>query len=279
MPFRSWFQRQQTCPTCRLNILRAPITSTTQANNNQQAPAAQANNQQRQNEPQQPPIIQQNPFLNLLNQTATAPNPSSSTTPLIPPVNPTSQTTAPPIPPFPFFPPFMAPFSIPPPPMPANLDQLTTEELQAMEGNERKHIEERLKLLKNVNTMINASIAMMTQYQTIVSNLPPVAIPSASASTSGNKTESNITSTTDVKVDHPNIKIEDLGSEEHLDSVKKPSTSSAGLFEEPSSSSSNKSSTVDSSTTLIANEISSNVESEETNEIRKRRLQKFLQNN
>lgn len=23
---RSWFQRQQTCPTCRLNILRAPAT-------------------------------------------------------------------------------------------------------------------------------------------------------------------------------------------------------------------------------------------------------------
>lgn len=26
---RSWFQRQQTCPTCRLNILRTPITTTT----------------------------------------------------------------------------------------------------------------------------------------------------------------------------------------------------------------------------------------------------------
>lgn len=25
---RSWFQRQQTCPTCRLNILRAPNTQT-----------------------------------------------------------------------------------------------------------------------------------------------------------------------------------------------------------------------------------------------------------
>lgn len=26
---RSWFQRQQTCPTCRLNILRAPATNST----------------------------------------------------------------------------------------------------------------------------------------------------------------------------------------------------------------------------------------------------------
>ena len=24
---RSWFQRQQTCPTCRLNILRTPATN------------------------------------------------------------------------------------------------------------------------------------------------------------------------------------------------------------------------------------------------------------
>ena len=34
---RSWFQRQQTCPTCRLNILRTPAP-----NNPQQAPAAGA---------------------------------------------------------------------------------------------------------------------------------------------------------------------------------------------------------------------------------------------
>ena len=30
---RSWFQRQQTCPTCRLNILRTPITAATAAVN------------------------------------------------------------------------------------------------------------------------------------------------------------------------------------------------------------------------------------------------------
>lgn len=36
---RSWFQRQQTCPTCRLNILRTPGTPPT---NNQGAPAQPA---------------------------------------------------------------------------------------------------------------------------------------------------------------------------------------------------------------------------------------------
>lgn len=57
---RSWFQRQQTCPTCRLNILRAPATPTAaqnegmdQLNNNVQANVnantAAANNQNAQN--------------------------------------------------------------------------------------------------------------------------------------------------------------------------------------------------------------------------------------
>lgn len=52
---RSWFQRQQTCPTCRLNILRAPAERNTQNNggdqlnnnnnnnNNNQANQANAN--------------------------------------------------------------------------------------------------------------------------------------------------------------------------------------------------------------------------------------------
>jgi E3 ubiquitin-protein ligase synoviolin len=194
--------------------------------------------------------------------------------PLIPGAN-----SAAPMPPFPFFPPFMAPFAIPPPPMPANLDQLTTEELQAMEGNERKHIEERLKLLKNVNTMINASIAMMNQYQTIVSNLPPIPTPPPAPSTSSEKKdETKITSSSDIKVDTTKVKMEDLGSEEHLDHQKHPSTSSSS----PSSAeipSSSKASNIDSSSTLIANEISSSGDSEEANEIRKRRLQKFMQSN
>lgn len=265
---RSWFQRQQTCPTCRLNILRAPITAPhTHA---QPQPVPQAN--QRPND-QQPPIIQPNPFLNLLNQAAAMPQTSNTATGVPnPSVNPTSTG---PIPPFPFFPPFMAPFSIPPPPMPANLDQLTTEEIRAMEGNERKHIEERLKLLKNVNTMINASIAMMNQYQTIVSNLPPVPSSSSTVATE-KKEEFKITSSSDVKDDTSKVKMEDIGSEEHLDHQKSPSTSS-GSFEEPSSSS--KVSKVDSSSTLIANEISSSGDSEEANEIRKRRLQKFMQSN
>lgn len=192
------------------------------------------------------------------------------------------------MPPFPFFPSFLAPFSIPPPPIPANLDQLSTEELRAMEGNERNHVEERLKLLKNVNTMINASIAMMNQYQMIVSNLPPVPSPiiqvasTPTTSSSGEKKEEDSpqssTSDTNIINNTSKVKIEDLGSEDHLDVqksvLKSSSLPSTTLYDEASSSSKTPSST------FLANEVSSNEngsgESEEANEIRKRRLQKFM---
>jgi E3 ubiquitin-protein ligase synoviolin len=39
---RSWFQRQQTCPTCRLNILRPSAPQTTRQQNQAQQPAAPA---------------------------------------------------------------------------------------------------------------------------------------------------------------------------------------------------------------------------------------------
>lgn len=151
-----------------------------------------------------------------------------------------------------------------------------------MEGHERNHVEERLKLLKNVNTMINASIAMMNQYQMIVSNLPPIPTPvvvQATTSSEEKKEVSSVSSTssdTNLINNTSKVKIEDLGSEDHLD-VQKSSTTlpSTTLYDEASSSSKIPSS---SSSSFLANEISSNAngESEEANEIRKRRLQKFM---
>lgn len=278
--FRSWFQRQQTCPTCRLNILRTPITATQPPQ--QQAVIINNNNNARPNEPAAAP--QQNPFLNLLNQTGLGnqqPAASTSTTSI-----PTPQAFNAPgaqmPPPF-FFPsmPFMAPYTIPPPPMPQNLDQLTVEELRAMEGNERKHVEERLKLLRNVQTMLNASTALMNQYQMVVANLPPVPIqpqpPVASTSAAAAPATTEQAAKPEEKpseAETGQVKIEDIGSEEHL------SNKSSPLSSQPSSSS--KLPTIDSpsatSSSFIASESSAtNGESEEANEIRKRRLQKFLQ--
>ncbi|KAL7047875.1 hypothetical protein ACKWTF_003133 [Chironomus riparius] len=287
---RSWFQRQQTCPTCRLNILRTPITSTqpvqavNNANNNTRA-------EQQQNQAQQPqqPIIAPNPFLNFMNQAAMNNNnqpQSSSGIPHSPFIPSTSAGPNIPMPPPFFLPPFMAPYTIPPPPMPQNLDQLTIDELRAMEGNERGHVEERLKLLKNINTMINASITLMNQYQMVITNLPPVPtttttssteLPTksekeASPSTTNNKTEDK------EKIDITKVKVEDLGSELHLDQPK--TMSSIDSNSSPSTSSIIIDSPSSSSATFIANETSNNTngEPDETNEIRKRRLQKFLPN-
>jgi len=291
---RSWFQRQQTCPTCRLNILRTPLTSTQppQAANN----ANNNNNgrpEQQQNQPQQPqqPIIAPNPFLNLLNQAAMNNHNQPQSSSGIPhnPFIPSASASGPNMPPPFFLPPFMAPYTIPPPPMPQNLDTLTVEELRAMEGNERNHVEERLKLLKNINTMINASVALMNQYQMVITNLPP--IPTVSPQQSSTSTEMPVksdkdsspsTSTSnkneDEKIDNTKVKVEDLGSETHLDQPK--TSSSVDSKSSPPTSSIIIDSPSSSSSRFIANETSNtnNGEPDETNEIRKRRLQKFLPN-
>lgn len=42
--------------------------------------------------------------------------------------------------------PMLSPFVLPPPPMPPALDTLTDEELRNLEGTERQHVEERIKV-------------------------------------------------------------------------------------------------------------------------------------
>lgn len=159
---RSWFQRQQTCPTCRLNILRTPITSSQQQPQNQAA-----NNNNNINNNNQNPNLNNarpngivnnqgaalaagnNPFLHMLAQTAaTGTGTGNTTIPGSSTSQTTSNTTIPTIPPFlfPTIPPFVAPYSVPPPPPPPNLDRLTDEELRALEGHERKNVEERIKV-------------------------------------------------------------------------------------------------------------------------------------
>ncbi|CAB3245815.1 unnamed protein product [Arctia plantaginis] len=134
---RLWFQRQQTCPTCRLNVLRAPVPDTTAAGGAAPAPRA--------------PL---------------APNAAPAPPPAAGPVPPPFPNMPPP-------PPMMA-WGIPPPPppRPASLANLTTAELQRMEGNERRNIEARLQLLREIQAMLDASVLLMQQYSTVVANLP-----------------------------------------------------------------------------------------------------------
>ncbi|XP_038206541.1 E3 ubiquitin-protein ligase synoviolin [Zerene cesonia] len=129
---RLWFQRQQTCPTCRLNVLRAPAPDAAHNAPNAAAPPPHAPN---------------------------APPPGA----------------VPPPPPFPNMPPppMMAwGMPPPPPPRPASLATLSMEELQRMEGTERRNIEARLHLLREIQAMLDASVLLMQQYSTVVTNLP-----------------------------------------------------------------------------------------------------------
>ena len=156
---RSWFQRQQTCPTCRLNILR-----TTTPAPNVAAPGAQPNNEQPNvaagaaavdpaNLNNIPPgkrkqvfeccfmllnyigsiliIGVQNIFGNLMPTIQNIPNLGGVE-------NGQGNFTFPPM--------FPAYNLLPPPPIPPLLDALTDEEVRLLEGNERRHVEERIKV-------------------------------------------------------------------------------------------------------------------------------------
>lgn len=160
---RSWFQRQQTCPTCRLNILRTP-TATPQTPGPPPRPREQ---------PQNPPQPQgnfpwnrdqQNPTIN--NAPATGPNaprapqPGPSTS--VPQNMPGPENMAFFCPPFPY-----TPFNIPPPLPPFH--GLSDEELRKLESETREGLEARIRCLQNIQTLLDASVIMMQQYCAAVS--------------------------------------------------------------------------------------------------------------
>lgn len=154
---RLWFQRQQTCPTCRLNVLRAPAP--------EQAAGA----------PPPAGVGAAGAGVGAAGAAAEAgaapapPNPHPA-----PPSPPPPGTTVPrPFPNIPPPPPMMA-WGVPPPPppRPASLANLTVAELQRLEGTERRNIEARLQLLREIQAMLDASVLLMQQYSSVVNNLP-----------------------------------------------------------------------------------------------------------
>lgn len=211
---RSWFQRQQTCPTCRLNILRTPAPTPT--------PAAAENRQARPQMPQPPNMPNvafnmPNPFMmlnnnlrNVLNgqaqggpQAGVAGNvpqpgqpqqPHAPRMPNVPPFMPpnagaaqTGADGAPNIPPFFPFPPMG--FMTPPPMPPPNLFSISLEQLRRMEGNEREHVEARIQWLRNVQLMLDAAVLMMQQYNTAAAI--SLSMPNATADNSPASTTEN----------------------------------------------------------------------------------------
>ncbi|KAJ8670140.1 hypothetical protein QAD02_001399 [Eretmocerus hayati] len=199
---RSWFQRQQTCPTCRLNILN-PTTPPTARQQNQpqvpqvvQGPLAQPVPQQA---PAPAPINPQQgevlefflqdfwanfqphaipPGAGAMPAAGAAPNQQSQP-------GQSSSASSNPLAGYHVFPngvPLFTPASfhpvvpLPPVPMPpSNLTELSEEELRQMEGNLRHAVETRIETLRRVQLLLDSALAMMAQYQSaaVTAVIPP----------------------------------------------------------------------------------------------------------
>jgi len=198
---RSWFQRQQSCPTCRLDVLSPHHTTQTQQ------PAANQNAQQQQQNP--PPVPG---FMGMPPAPAFGMYPPPPQPPQIPqpPTSTGASSTASNAFTFPqnnlSMPPFMAnnfmapPFMSPPPGPPfmgfggmsptgvapgmfgtpnVDLANLTEEQLNEMEGQERANVEARIHVLKNVHSLLDVAIIQLNQYSQIIQNINAVSQPEA----------------------------------------------------------------------------------------------------
>lgn len=54
---------------------------------------------------------------------------------------------------------------------PAGFAGLTPEELRALEGHERQHLEARLQSLRNIHTLLDAAMLQINQYLTVLASL------------------------------------------------------------------------------------------------------------
>uniref|UniRef100_A0A672ZWC4 RING-type E3 ubiquitin transferase n=1 Tax=Sphaeramia orbicularis TaxID=375764 RepID=A0A672ZWC4_9TELE len=191
---RSWFQRQQTCPTCRMDVLRA-------SNNNNQTPApAQAPPPAPAppaNAPAAPPANGESLSFSCVSAGVGASQshcvfpsgtsqPSSSTTdsstgasaaaaaataaapgsaiPGFPLSFPPPPFPTPPWLPMPPPPPFVS--SMPPPP--PSLSRLSEDELRELEAEGRRGLEARLQCLQNIHTLLDAAMLNIHHYLTTV---------------------------------------------------------------------------------------------------------------
>uniref|UniRef100_A0A8C6QQA9 E3 ubiquitin-protein ligase synoviolin n=1 Tax=Nannospalax galili TaxID=1026970 RepID=A0A8C6QQA9_NANGA len=209
---RSWFQRQQTCPTCRMDVLRASLPA-------QSPPPPEPADQGPPPAPHPPPLLPQPPNFPQgllppfppgmfplwppMGPFPPVPPPPSSGEAAAPPTSAalsrpsgaatttaagsrtsTTSGSAPgpeagPAPGFPFPPPWMGmplppPFAFPPMPVPpVGFAGLTPEELRALEGHERQHLEARLQSLRNIHTLLDAAMLQINQYLTVLASLGP----------------------------------------------------------------------------------------------------------
>ncbi|XP_039282815.1 E3 ubiquitin-protein ligase synoviolin [Nilaparvata lugens] len=282
---RSWFQRQQTCPTCRLNILRSPTGANTAT---PPRPAAAPQPQPPPHPHPQPPpppfnfawppppVPNQQPGENgNLNEGAGS---SGSTAGSQAP----GAAGAMPGPGMPFFcppfPPFM-PFNIPPPIPPRDFSGLSDEEVRRMESSAREGVEARLLCLRNIQMMLDASVVLMRQYSESAaiaaaqnSSMPnqstPTSEPTTGPDRAGTSTSENATE--QLQTTPPVSSNNDTPSTSGSASSPQPSTSKVGVVSEEASSSSTSSAASPTSVTQPPPLVTP-----EQEEARRRRLQKF----
>ncbi|XP_046849240.1 E3 ubiquitin-protein ligase synoviolin B-like isoform X2 [Xenia sp. Carnegie-2017] len=248
---RSWFQRQQTCPTCRMDVLQPPrvtqpappagVEVPPQAGGGpppfpmfprgffppgahpvalqagipvppppappftpgQVPPPPFAAGQVPPPPPFAPGQVLPPPFAP--GQVPQPPLPGQAPQPAAPGQVPTSSASSSSQSPFPnmvpgFLPPFLPPFPILPPmlgfqnPMNAsNINPcLSLEELQLMEGVERRNVEARIAVLKNIHSLLDAAISQLNQYSKVVTGKPPSTFTPDAECTAGTSSASNV---------------------------------------------------------------------------------------
>ncbi|XP_064258308.1 E3 ubiquitin-protein ligase synoviolin isoform X1 [Passer domesticus] len=212
---RSWFQRQQTCPTCRMDVLRAslppqpppeapaPAPAAAQGPPNfpqgllppfppgmfpfwppvgpfPPGPAAAAAAAAAAPAPPGPEAAGAAPGARPGAGPGAAPGPSAS-----PGASPGAGAAGPEpggagaVPGLPLPPPWVGMawpplFGVPPMPVPpAGFAGLTEDELRAMEGHERQHLEARLQCLHNIHTLLDAAMLQINQYLGVLASLGP----------------------------------------------------------------------------------------------------------
>jgi len=167
---RSWFQRQQTCPTCRMDVLRLPVVSAaTNLIQGQQQPRPPGVGEF----PPPPPFPAPYPQFWPPNYMA-PPQPAPQFNYHAAAAATASQSFVASTPPFNTF--SAGNFAVPqqlqyPPFLPSvvpDLSELSEDELHQMHVNEDGHVQARLQCLRNIQTLLNAAVLHLHQYMSVV---------------------------------------------------------------------------------------------------------------
>ncbi|XP_063591311.1 E3 ubiquitin-protein ligase synoviolin A-like [Penaeus indicus] len=169
----------------------------------------------------------------------------------------------------PLFP--LLPFNIPPPPPPLNFAAMTEDEVRQLEGNERQHVEARIKVLRNIQTLLDAAVVQMNQYASVVASLDSQSIPRNVAPQQAGATETaSEPEPSSSEAAEPMVAASVASNDEAARSEVTSSTSAAAS---PSSSSSTTTTPASADTSTP-----DDMHPDSPQEIRRRRLERFTQN-